>query len=58
MHLCFLPEMRPRVKISSRKIAVVELQTLIFLNSRFVCAVIRTGLQIRKSVLILFLVVF
>ena len=28
------------------------------LNSRFVCAVIRTGLQRRKSILILFLVVF
>ena len=28
------------------------------LNSRFLCAVIRTGLQRRKSVLIIFLVVF
>ena len=31
---------------------------LFLLNSRFVCAVIRLGLQRRKSVLILFLVVF
>ena len=43
---------------SGFKIRTSLMDTNILLNLRFVCAVIRTGLQRRKSVLILFLLVF
>ena len=39
-------------------IYILLINTMCLLNSQFVCAVIRTGLQIRKSILTLFLVVF